>query len=254
MRFALGFLFLIATPTLAQSPDTLRVLIYNIRHGEGMDRKLNLERTAAVIAAQAPDVVLLQEVDSSTARTGHIDQAAVLAERASLPHHAFGSFMDYDGGRYGMAVLSAWPLLETTNHRLPDGTEPRSALTVRIQPDTHMPEIVVTGIHLYQTEAQRLAQVQRLVDLFAEESAPVLLGGDFNSEPDDPVMRLLDRHWVRPVKPPEAALTWPADTPRVEIDYILYRPTAGLTVVEHRVIDEPEASDHRPVLLVLAID
>lgn len=163
-----------------QATDTLRVLIYNIRHGAGMDLELDLERTAAVIIAQEPDIVLLQEVDSSAARTEYVHQAARLAQLSGLPYHWFGSFMDYDGGRYGMAVLSAWPFLEAINHRLPDGAEPRSALAVRVQPSDHISEMVFVGVHLYQTAAQRLAQAQRLVALFADEAEasdhrPVLL-------------------------------------------------------------------------------
>ncbi len=243
------------TPVIpsAQALDTLRVLIYNVRHGAGMDLEVDLERTAAVLAAQEPDIVLLQEIDSSTVRTNHVDQAATLARLTQMPHHKFGAFMDYDGGRYGMAVLSAWPILSSTNHRLPDGSEPRSALAVRIQPGDHMPEMVFVGIHLYQTAEQRLAQARQLVSLLDEETVPIFLGGDFNSQPDDPVMRLLDTHWTIPEKSADAYLTLPADTPRVEIDYIMYRPAEPFTVIEHRVIDEPMASDHRPVLLVLTV-
>ncbi len=236
-----------------QAFDTLRVLIYNVRHGAGMDHKLDLERTAAVIAAQQADIVLLQEIDSSTVRTGGVYQAARLARLSGMPYHAFGPFMDYDGGAYGMAALSAWPILSVSNHRLPSGSEPRTALAIRVKPGDQMPEMVFAGIHFYQTEEQRLAQAQRLVDVFAEETAPVFLAGDFNSKPDDPVMRLMDSHWTRPLKPVDARRTFPADTPRVEIDYFLYRPREQFTVIEHRVIDEPIASDHRPVLLVLAV-
>lgn len=233
--------------------DTLRVLIYNVRHGAGMDLEVDLERTSAVIAAQQPDIVLLQEIDSSTVRTDHVDQAATLARLSGMPYHAFGHFMDYDGGRYGMAALSAWPILEATNHRLPPGTEPRTALAVRIKPGEQMPEMVFVGIHFYQTAEERLAQAQRLLEQLADETAPVFLGGDFNSKPGGPVMNLIDTHWTRPPKAADARLTIPADTPRVEIDHIVYRPTEPFTVVEHRVIDESMASDHRPVLLVLTV-
>ena len=43
--------------------DELRLVAYNIHHGEGMDGKLDLERIARVIAAEKPDLVALQEVD-----------------------------------------------------------------------------------------------------------------------------------------------------------------------------------------------
>jgi endonuclease/exonuclease/phosphatase family metal-dependent hydrolase len=233
--------------------DTVRVLSYNILHGAGMDRQLDLERTARVIRTLEPDVVLLQEVDSCTRRTDGIDQAQALAELTGLRHHAFGRFMDYDGGAYGMAILSAAPILALENHVLPQGAEPRSALAARIQPTPSAPEIVFVGIHLYRTEAERFAQANVLVDLFAEEAAPVLLVGDFNSEPGDAVMRLLGTHWKLPAKPSDDRLTWPADEPRREIDHVMYRPEERIGVIEYRVIDERVASDHRPVLLTVAL-
>ncbi len=229
------------------------MLSYNVRHGEGMDLVVDLERTAAVIRTLDPHVVLLQEIDSAAGRTGGVDQARELAARTGLPDYAFGRFMAYDGGAYGMAVLSAAPIVETVNHVLPDGEEPRSALAARIRPLPEGPEIVFVGIHLYRTAAERLEQARTVVEIFADEPAPVMLVGDFNSEPGDPVMQMLSEHWTMQAKPTGAHLTWRADTPEVEIDYILYRPEARFEVVDYRAIDERMASDHRPVLMTVVL-
>ena len=77
--------------------DELRLVAYNIHHGEGMDGKLDLERIARVIAAEKPDLVALQEVDKGCKRSGSIDQAAKLAEFLKMDHR-FGKFMDYQDG------------------------------------------------------------------------------------------------------------------------------------------------------------
>jgi endonuclease/exonuclease/phosphatase family metal-dependent hydrolase len=139
------------------------------------------------------------------------------------------------------------------NHRLPEGTEPRTTLAARIRPGPEAPPIVFAGIHLYETAAQRRAQAQRVVEVFRDARAPVLLVGDFNSTPDDPVMQLLAAHWEFPAKPDGGNLTFPADQPRVEIDYILIRPAPAFRVLEYRVIDERMASDHRPVFMVIEL-
>jgi endonuclease/exonuclease/phosphatase family metal-dependent hydrolase len=55
-------------------PVRLRVLSYNIHHAEGVDRKLDVERIAAVIQSVKPDLVALQEVDRNVKRTGGVDQ------------------------------------------------------------------------------------------------------------------------------------------------------------------------------------
>ncbi len=147
-----------------------------------------------------------------------------------------------------MALLSRRPFLATENHRLPDGREPRSALAARVAIGDAGPELVFVGIHLYATEEERYAQAERLVEIFEGQSAPVVLAGDFNSRPDSPVMALLGRSWSIPDKG-EDRMTFPSDAPDREIDYILLRPGRRFEVVEYRLIDEPVASDHRPVFM-----
>jgi endonuclease/exonuclease/phosphatase family metal-dependent hydrolase len=229
----------------------LRVVAYNIRHGEGVDRQLDLERIADVLRSLEPDVVALQEIDSVTGRTGGVRQASRLGELMEM-EAAFGAFMDYDGGAYGMALLSRYPLLAVTNHLLPPGEEPRTALTARIRVGEGGPEVLVAGIHLYRTEEERLAQAARLVEVFDTVGAPVILAGDFNSTPGSAVMELLAGAWSVPLKG-DSILTFPADAPEREIDFILLRPTDRFTITEYRVVSEPLASDHRPVLMSLTV-
>lgn len=250
-----GVLFaaaLLAPASPASAQDSLRVLSYNIHHGEGTDGALDLERVARVIRAERPDVVLLQEVDSVTARTGRVDQAARLAELTGLSYTAFGRFMAYDGGAYGMAVLSAHPFEEVEVVRLPDGAEPRASVVARLQPGEGWPLMTFANVHLYRTRAERLEQARALLDHLNEEEGPAVLGGDFNSQPGGTVMRLVGaKGWKLPAKPGGAHRTWPSVQPETEIDFVLYRPAEAFEVSVHRVIDEPLASDHRPVLLVL---
>jgi hypothetical protein len=93
-------------PALEPAPrPTLRVVSYNIQHGAGMDRKLDLERTADVLRRLEPDLVALQEVDENCRRSKGVDQAAELGRLLGMEHR-FGEFMDYDGGRSGLAVFS----------------------------------------------------------------------------------------------------------------------------------------------------
>ena len=230
-------------------PITLRLLTYNIKHGLGNDGRIDLERSAAVIKTLAPDLVALQEVDNSVERTGGIDQARRLGELTGM-HAVFGDFMEYQGGHYGMAILSRYPIVGTQNHRLPAGEEPRSALAARVKVDDSGREIVFVGIHLYNTLEERLCQAKRVLDAMADETAPVILAGDFNSTPDSAVMSLIRGGWALPEKG-EDRLTFSSDDPRREIDFIAYRPSELFEILEHRVIDEPIASDHRPVLLVV---
>ncbi len=231
----------------ARPPGTLRILAYNIRHGEGMDNAINLRRIARIIERLEPDIVALQEIDSAVERTYGVNQIAVLGTLTGM-QAVFGGFFDYQGGRYGMGILSKYPLLSYDNHRLPDGLEPRSALAARVEVEEV--EVVVVGIHLYATAEERYAQAERVVEIFGEATAPVILAGDFNSTPDSEVIALLSRYWEIADKG-EDRFTFPSDAPEREIDYIMYRPAERVTVIDHRVISEPVASDHRPLMLEL---
>ncbi len=231
--------------------ETVRILAYNIKHGEGMDGVIDLERAARVIRQLDPDIVALQEIDSVVERTSRVDQTSRLGELTGM-HSVFGAFFDYQGGRYGMALLSKFPIKSYANHWLPEGTEPRTGLAARIQLAHPGQEIIVVGIHLYRTPEQRLAQASGLVDIYRDETAPVILAGDFNSLPDSDVLALLKQHWRVPDKGADR-LTYPSDVPQREIDYIMYRPADRFEVVEHRVIHEPLVSDHRPVLIELRL-
>ena len=221
----------------------MRILAYNIRHGAGMDLAVDLPRLADVITPLDPDIVLLQEVDKGVNRSGGVDQMVEFGRLTDMSPY-FGKFMDHDGGEYGMGILTREPALESASQELPAGEEPRFSLWVRT------PQAVFIGVHLYRTESERLAQAQRLVETFAQEEGPVIVAGDFNSEPGSAVMEYIGQHWrIAPKDPP--ALSFPADEPVKEIDFILYRPEEAFEIVSSRVIDEHMASDHRPVLLEL---
>ena len=237
-----------STPAVAA--DTITVMAYNIHHGEGMDSIVDLERLARLIAAQQPDLVAVQEVDSSTERTGRVDQALRLAGLTGL-RHAFGPFMPYQGGAYGMAVLTRLPVVATENLRLPDGEEPRTALSIRVTSPSGR-EIRFVGIHFYRTEQERLAQAGRLLELISGDTAPVILAGDFNSEPGTAVIDSLARSFTILGKGDDA-FTFPSFGAEREIDFFMIRPGAAFEVIDERVLDEPVASDHRAIVARLVI-
>ncbi len=225
-----------------QSPRTLRVLTYNIHHGEAMDELFDYERLAKVINDLSPDIVALQEVDDKTERASGVDQAALLGKRCKM-YHAFGQAMPYQGGRYGEAILSRFPIVQTAVHPLPyePNREPRAALEVLIEPEGIGP-VRFVGTHLcHQDNAVRVRQTTRLRQLFdSEDGTPTILAGDFNARPgSDPMSVLLDAGWTDTI------------APLSKIDYILVRSSDPWKVVEVRIVDEPVVSDHDPVLAVL---
>ena len=229
-------------------PIELRVLSYHIKHGHGNDGRVDLTRAGELIRRLDPDLVVLQEIDNGCERSGREDQMARLGEQTGL-HPRFGAFMPYQGGLYGMGLLSRFPILESRNHPLPEGPEPRTSLDARVQ----LPggeELILCNVHFYATEEERLAQARTLVGVFEDTTTPMILGGDFNSQPGSSVMELIEAHWTQTDKG-EDRMTMSSIEPKEEIDFLLYRPAERFEVVSIDVLDEPVVSDHRPVFLVL---
>jgi endonuclease/exonuclease/phosphatase family metal-dependent hydrolase len=225
-----------------QSPRTLRVLTYNIHHGEAMDEQFDYKRLAKVINDLSPDIVALQEVDEGSERASGVDQAARLGKLCKM-HHAFGQAMPHQGGRYGEAILSRFPILKTIVHPLPywGDREPRAALEAWIKPEGIGP-LRFVGTHLcHQDDEVRTQQTTRLAQLFgAEDGSPAILAGDFNARPgSEPMNVLLDAGWTDVI------------APRSKIDYILIRSSDPWLVTEVTIVYEPVVSDHDPVLAVL---
>lgn len=229
-------------------PPTVRVLCYNIHHGEGTDGKVDLSRLARVIRAADPDAVALQEVDRKTRRTGGVDQTAELARLTGL-HGAFGKAIDYGGGEYGQAVLARVPLGPGAVHTLPGEPDREQRIAFAVPLTLAGRDLTFATTHLHhQNDSFRQRQAARLTEVFADSARPVILAGDLNANPDSKPLAILREGWA---VAGGNLLTFPAGKPAKQIDYVLYRPRAAFRMREVVVPDEPVASDHRPVLAVL---
>jgi endonuclease/exonuclease/phosphatase family metal-dependent hydrolase len=232
----------------------VRVLTYNIHHGEGTDGIFDLPRLARIIKSVQPDLVSLQEVDQRTERAGGVDQLHALARLTGM-RARFGKAMDYAGGSYGVAVLSRWPLVGARNDALPafPDREPRTALTTLVRVGKAWPLLQFTSTHLDQgrDEGNRLAQAAHLNALPGLEDAQAILAGDINSRPDSEVMKVLETQWTNATTADPSLSPLPDGRPRLRGDYVLVRPTRCWRTIASTVLDDRLASDHRPVLAVL---
>jgi endonuclease/exonuclease/phosphatase family metal-dependent hydrolase len=231
----------------------IRVLSYNIKHGEGVDGKVDLSRAARIIKSVSPDLVALQEVDSGTKRTAQVDQPKVLGELTGM-QVVFGDNIPYQGGRYGNAVLSRLPIVRTQNHRLPSfyNGEQRGLFEIEVRPPGSKSSFLFFATHLdYRPQDhERVASASLINELVASRGdIAALLVGDLNSEPESRPMKELGQRW-KPTAT-KTMLTFPSPDPVKQIDYVLYYPARRWCVLETKVLDERRASDHRPVLAVL---
>lgn len=239
----------------------VRVLVYNIHAGKDARGVDNLARVSDLVREVGADVVLFQEVDRGTRRSGGVDQPDVLARTTGF-FVAFGKTLDYDGGEYGIAVLSRWPIARATLVRLPveppqqrsgGSYEPRGAQHLVIRAPTGELTVVNTHLDASRDDHYRRQEIRTVLATARAASPPVLVGGDLNSTPESEVQAAtrtagLRDAWLECGR--GDGLTYPADTPTKRIDYLYL--TEGASCASARVL-ETQASDHRPVLVTVRL-
>lgn len=245
-----------AAITSVGEPQQLRLLSYNIHHGEGLDGKVDLSRIAKVVMSASPDIVLLQEVDRNVTRSGNVDQASELARFTGM-HVVFGANLKIGEGDYGNAILSRFPLSKAKNLRLPgrEKGEPRGVLGA----DVTLPDffgnatfrILVTHLDHMSQDTDRLRAVDVITQWAEEDGRLVVIGGDFNATAQSAVMKRLRKKWT--LVGSGEYLTFPATIPQRQIDFIGYRSAARVAVGEVIVLEEAIASDHRPLFACIQI-
>jgi endonuclease/exonuclease/phosphatase family metal-dependent hydrolase len=242
-----------APPKVATARETpLRIASYNIRHGRGTDDALDLARTAKVLGSLTPDIVGLQEVDDRVERSGRVNEAEWLGHTLGM-QHAFGAFMPYQGGEYGLAILSRYPIESQTAIRLPDGNEPRVALLARLRLPNGRP-LAVVNVHFdwVKDDGFRFAQATALSQVLDTLSVPYVLLGDFNDEPGSRTLALFQARAIELKKPRDDHFTFSSTEPVKEIDFVFVAPAAAWGPGTAKAVTERLASDHRPVIATVA--
>ncbi|WP_407312536.1 endonuclease/exonuclease/phosphatase family protein [Pseudomonas sp. nanlin1] len=188
---------------------------YDLVNGSGPEQRpsaedlaYNLDEVARVIRAEAPDVVLLQELDKGATATDHQDQLALLRERltdlypcATQAYDWQGRFVPYPSvlGSVGrqLATLSRFRIGQAERVQLAERPapfwqtpfQPRRALLTAYLPQQGGGQVAVINTHLDAYSAAddtQLRQVQTLsktVDKLEAQGTAWLVGGDLNLLP-----------------------------------------------------------------------
>jgi endonuclease/exonuclease/phosphatase family metal-dependent hydrolase len=231
--------------------NRLRIITYNIHRCIGGDHKLSPERIAAVIAANQPDIVALQEVDCGQVRPAVYDQAAIIAEHLKFPE------VWIERERCGNTILSRFPMKRIKAGGL---HKPRRWHTLArrgvlwVEVEVFGARIQIMNTHLGLTPASRLNQARILAGPEWLNSpdcrTPVILCGDFNTQPGSAVFRLLEETLTDVEKlningNPEK--TWPSSHPLLSYDHILISHDLSVDAVKVTTDgDARVASDHLP--------
>jgi endonuclease/exonuclease/phosphatase family metal-dependent hydrolase len=236
----------------------VRVLQFNIHAGLSRYGGLGIAQIAAEIRAARPDLVSLNEVDSGTTRSDRIDEPAYLARATGL-HAVYGpNLLRYDGGRFGNAVLSRFPIVDHRNIRLPrqGHSEPRGLLrtTVRIgRRDVSFYSVHLSQGHL-RGAAQRARQADAVAQIIRSNGRPTIVSGDLNSRPGDLPERILRQYLIDAQQQAGTGSgdTVPEGDPLHRIDYVLYDNDFAAVPGETQVLPSA-SSDHRMLLTELVL-
>lgn len=230
---------------------TFRVVTYNIHGGLSAFRRADvIQRIAEALVASRADVVLLQEV------WGYHGKRVFQLERLSREvwwHRAFGRNVVFDNGYQGNAILSRFPIVKSKNIDISvEGVEPRGCLTAEIAVPPTGRRVAVLSQHLGLSEAEREAQINRLIDFLPREIErdwPLVMGGDFNdwrgrvSAVLERKLGIVDAHWTLTKK---HARTYPSICPFIALDRIYARNLIVRSTRVHREARFRGLSDHLP--------
>ncbi len=241
--------------TLSPCPGGVRLTAttFNIHFGKTSTGEPGLARIAREIRAWDPDVVVLNEVDRGRGRSGGVAQAKVLGALTGM-RATYGPNRRYGGGWSGNAVLSALPVVRSSNKRLPfvEGTIPRGLLRVTVDVDGVLVDVFATHFE-NSSPAARRAQARAVARAVTRSSRPFVLGGDLNASPGGVALRVLERARIVDgwgVVGRGDGFTVPARAPRKRIDYLLSDDRA---VPLRSEVLLSAVSDHRAVRTVFEV-
>lgn len=237
----------------ADGQQKIKIMSYNIHHGRDSVNQDQLNNIANLITMSRADIVGLQEVDSVCFRSGKVDQAKILAELTGL-YYTYVRHFAFEGGSYGLALLSRFPIAKVINKRLPilmnsfsakTYGNTRAALLAKIRLKSGK-ELAVMVVHLdYRSKVSRVRQAKIILKIVKSKNRPVILTGDLNCSPKSKPLIILKKYF-RDVTLPHP-FTYPSKRPLKKIDYIL----ADIKHFQKKISDsvyQVSYSDHCPIL------
>ncbi len=212
---------------------------------EGHYTEDNLCRLSACIRESHADVVALQEVDRGAERSERVDMPARLAEMSGLPYHYFIKIRDFQGGEYGTAILSRYPIVESCTMNYPVRIATQGTSCGYVVLDMEGTYVTVYNTHLScETEEANTETLLCLRDILAHASGAFLVCGDFNTAPAKVAAYLPD------IRRAHEGLVTYADR---SIDHILYTPPITVSHVRTMDTQADGTTDHYMLLCEVTV-
>lgn len=231
---------------------------FNIRSCRPIGKEIaEVDSTAAAISRHHPDIVFLQEVDNGTKRSLRQDQTKLLAEKTGLLNYYFVKGISENGGEFGDAIITRFPITEKRGLLLPkipvEGryVEQRvlNIVTLKLPSGAN---ICAACSHFALTQENRILQANKVIEELSSVHLPIIFAADLNAHPGSPTLTILESEFMRTCQ--TNCLTFPVPVPKTEIDFIMYKSSTRINVISSKVcLNEIYASDHFPVIARIEI-
>lgn len=241
------------------TPDTIKLISYNIRYrsGEDLQRLIAFLRNDKEIGAA--DIVALQEVDRNKKRTRNVNTARLIAEELSLnyawaarpPVAIKDKKKKQREEETGVAIYSPYPMSEVERIPLPY-TGPGGRRAIAIGATIRIGEHLVRAYSVHADSRipreRKMEQLQTVLDALARRptSEPVVVMGDFNTlkskDLNSSIALFTARGFTTPIPPNQS--TWKLSIIKFRLDWIWLR---GLYGIDHNVVGRIRLSDHLPL-------
>lgn len=238
-------------------------MTYNIYHGENPSKPgtSNLEDIADLIQEIQPDFVALQEVDSLTGRSASLNDGVpqnLVRELADMTgmYGYFGKAIDFDGGGYGEGILSREPVqVRKVMLPIPKGGEDLAMLIA----ESKLPNgnrFLFAGTHLcHQFDENRVAQVEKINEVFSDTGQPSVLAGDLNFVPGSVPYQTVENLWVDIAKRSgsvEPTISYENPSRRIDYMFALQKSLNQIEIIDIDVLNVGY-SDHMPIVATIRI-
>jgi len=163
-------------PITPETTTSIRVMTYNIQQGYNEDGIKNFDGQLEVFRSINPDIIGLQECDTTRIAGGNIDVVRYFANNLRM-HSYYGP--KTVTGTFGIALLSKYPIKNPKTFFMYSKGEQTATIEAQIQVSTTLFNVYVT--HLGNDGP--LVQQEAIVDEIKGKSN-IILVGDFNFRPN----------------------------------------------------------------------
>jgi endonuclease/exonuclease/phosphatase family metal-dependent hydrolase len=243
---------------LAPTPESIKIVSYNIRYrsGEDLRRLIELFKSDAEIGRAA--IIGLQEVDRNRKRTGNVNTARLMAEELDMyyawaaPPPPPSKDKKPQEEETGVMILSVYPLTDVKRFVLPNpgpGGRRRAAIGATVKIGTTSVRVYSIHAEIRTSNEHRLQQVGTALDDLRDHHPQIeraIVLGDFNTltgkDVDGTTKLFTNAKFSTPFS--NNISTWRTFIIELKLDWLWLR---NLAPTKHGIDKKIGLSDHWPL-------